>query len=191
VEFGVDGSADSPRRGRRGAYIPPVMTSELDPAFVDDCPYGPEGILIDKILDIDEASSRIVARMPSHDDLPITRTQRAHPVRHPRHVAGGLMVHATGIVGFAHAYYLLGLRHAEGWIGYGAKIHGARFHSIAGPGDPIIIDCRATKLRRGDKRVLGRYEFRFTQNDRLVYEGDQTAMFFRVEEGDSLDLSAG
>lgn len=166
------------------------MTTELDPAFVDDCPYGPEGILLDKILEIDPDRSRIVARMPSHDDLPITRTQRAHPVRHPRHVAGGLMVHATGIVGFAHAYYLLGLRHAEGWIGYGAKIHSARFHSIAGPGEPVIIDCQATKMRKGDRRVLGRYAFRFTQGGRLVYEGDQTAMFFRVVEGEELDLSA-
>lgn len=160
------------------------MTTELDPAFVEDCPYGPEGMLIDKILEVDVEASRIVVRMPSHEDLPITRTQKVHPLRHPRHVSGGLMVHATGIVGFAHAYYVLGLRHAEGWIGYGARIHHARFHALATPGDPIIIECTASRLRRGDRRVLGRYSFRFTQAGRLVYEGDQTAMFMRIVEGE-------
>ena len=29
------------------------------------------------------------------------------------------MVHLTGMLGFMHAYYVLGLRHADGWIGYG------------------------------------------------------------------------
>ncbi len=162
------------------------MTTELEPAFVEDCPYGAEGILIDKILEVDPQRSRIVARMPSHEDLPITRTQKVHPLRHPRHVSGGLMIHATGIVGFAHAYYVLGLRHADGWIGYGARIHSARFHAIAGPGEPIVIDCTATKLRRGERRVLGRYSFRFTQGETLVYEGDQTAFFMKVVEGEAL-----
>lgn len=162
------------------------MTTELDPAFVSDCPYGPEGIIIDKILEIDRGASRIVARMPSHDDLPITRTQKTHPVFHPRHVSGGLMVHVTGIVGFAHAYYVLDLRHADGWIGYGARIHSARFHAIAGPGEPIVIDCHTTRMRKGARRVLGRYSFRFTQGDKLVYEGDQTAMFMRIVEGEEL-----
>lgn len=160
------------------------MTTELEPAFVEDCPYGPEGILIDKILEVDVEGSRLVARMPSHEDLPITRTQKVHPLRHPRHVSGGLMVHATGIVGFAHAYYVLGLRHAEGWIGYGARIHHARFHALAVPGEPIVIECTASRIRRGERRVLGRYAFRFTQGDKLVYEGDQTAMFMRIVEGE-------
>ncbi|HZU81894.1 MAG TPA: hypothetical protein VE987_03210, partial [Polyangiaceae bacterium] len=98
----------------------------LDPAFVDDCPYGPDGLLLDEVLRIDRDAGLVVARMPTHDDLPLTRTQRAHPVRHPRHVSGGLMVHVTGIMGFLHAYYVLGLRHESGWVGYGARIHSAR-----------------------------------------------------------------
>lgn len=160
------------------------MTTELDPAFVEDCPYGIEGMLIDAILEVDVPRSRLVARMPSHADLPITRTQKVHPVRHPRHVSGGLMVHATGIVGFAHAYYVLGLRHADGWIGYGARIHHARFHALATPGEPIVIECIASRVRKGEKRVLGRYAFRFTQGDTLVYEGDQTAFWMKIVEGE-------
>ena len=153
----------------------------LEPAFVADCPYGPAGLLMDDVLRIDREASLVVARMPTHDELPLTREQRAHPVRHPRHVSGGLMVHMTGMVGFAHANYVLGLRHAEGWIGYGGAIHSARFKALAKPGDPLVLECTATKVRRGNKQILGRYTLRFTQNDTLVYEGDQTAMWILVE----------
>lgn len=152
----------------------------LDPEFIEDCPYGPEGQLIDELLLVDLENSLVRARMPTHDELPITRTQRVHPTRHPRHVSGGLMVHMTGIVGFLHAFYVLGLRHRDGWIGYGAKIHHARFHALAAPGEPLILECRAKQLRKGDLRVLGRYDLRFTQGDTLVYEGDQTAWWTRV-----------
>jgi hypothetical protein len=152
----------------------------LDQEFVEDCPYGPGGLLMDEILEIDAANDRVVARMPTSAALPLTREQRAHPVRHPRHVSGGLMVHMTGMVAFVHAYYVLGLRHADGWIGYGGKINSARFKALAPPGEPLILECRATQVRRGDANVFARYEFKFSQKDTLVYEGDQTAMWMRV-----------
>lgn len=152
----------------------------LDPDFVADCPYGPDGLLLDEILEVDRETSRVTARMLTHEDLPLTRTQRAHPVFHPRHVAGGLMVHMTGMMGFAHAYYVLDLRHAEGWIGYGGRIHGARFKALAEPGEPLILECTKKQLRRGEKQVLARYDFRFTQKDNVVYEGDQTALWMKI-----------
>lgn len=156
----------------------------LDPDFVADCPYGPGGLLLDDVLEVDLERSYVKCRMPTHADLPLTREQRTHPLFHPSHVSGGLMVHMTGMVGFAHAYYVLGLRHRDGWIGYGAKIHGARFHHLASPGEPLILEGRTTQLRKGATRVVGRYELRFTQGDKLVYEGDQTAMWFLVREGE-------
>lgn len=152
----------------------------LDPAFVADCPYGPEGLLLDEILKIDVEGGLVLVRMPTHSDLPLTREQRNHPVRHPPHVSGGLMIHMTGMAGFAHAYYVLGLRHADGWIGYGARINSARFHALASPGEPIIIECKSTQTRRSAKSVLAKYAFRFHQGERLVYEGDQTAMWMLV-----------
>ena len=154
----------------------------LDPEFVADCPYGPGGFLIDEILEIDAEKHVVRALMNTHEDLPLTREQRAHPVRHPRHVSGGLMVHMTGMLGFVHAYYVLGLRHRDGWIGYGAKIHHARFHALASPGEPLVLEARATQMRRGDLRVLARYDIKFHQGDKLVYEGDQTAWWTRVAE---------
>jgi hypothetical protein len=154
----------------------------LDPAFVADCPYGPEALLLDDIVAIDRDAASIVARMPTCDELPLTRDQRAHPRRHPRHVSGALMIHATGMVGFAHAYYLLGLRHADGWIGYGTHIHDARFKKLATIGEPLVIECKSTSLRRIRDSLLARYSFRFSQLGATVYEGDQSAMWTRVHD---------
>jgi len=158
----------------------------LDPEFVADCPYGPGGLLIDEILEIDEEASRVVVRMPTHEDLPLTREQRAHPVFHPRHVSGGLMVHMTGMVGFVHAYHVLGLRHADGWIGYGGRIYKARYLALAKPGPPLILDGRATKMRRGAKQCFVRYEFLFTQEGTPVYDSEQSAMWMRIEDEEAV-----
>jgi hypothetical protein len=157
------------------------VTKSLDPAFLEDCPYAPEALLIDEIVEVNRGESMVRVRMPAHAELPLTRAQKVHPVRHPQHVSGGLMVHMTGMVGFVHAYYVLDLRHREGWIGYGVKIHHARFHTLAGMGEPILIKGWTTQMRRGTKNILARYSFEFTQGDKLVYEGDQTAMWTRVE----------
>ncbi|MFO0676904.1 MAG: hypothetical protein U0169_10235 [Polyangiaceae bacterium] len=155
----------------------------LPEEFVADCPYAPGGLLLDEILTIDVEGSLVRATMPTSDELPLTREQRAHPVRHPRHVSGGLMVHMTGMIAFVHAYYVLGLRHADGWVGYGARIHAARFHALAPPGEVMVLECKAKQVRKGDKNVLARYDFRFTQGTTLVYEGDQTAFWARVQDG--------
>lgn len=155
----------------------------LDPAFVADCPYGPDALFLDEILEVNRETGRVVARMPSHEELPLTRSQRVHPVKHPRHVNGGLMVHMTGMLGFVHAYYVLDLRHADGWIGYGAKIHEARFVALAKPGTPLTLMAEAVRTRRMNDNILARYRFQFHQGETLVYESEQSAMWIRVTEG--------
>ena len=153
----------------------------LDPDFVEDCLYAPGGLLIDEILTIDKENHFVSARMPTNADLPLTREQRVHPVRHPRHVAGGLMVHMTGMVSFVHSYYVLGIRHKEGWVGYGAKINSARFRALATPDAPLTLECKAKQLRQGATKVFVRYEFRFLQGDTVVYEGDQSAFWQKLD----------
>jgi len=152
----------------------------LDPAFIADCPYAPDAQLIDDILLVDRERSRIVARMPTHVDIPITRDQRVHPVRHPRHVSGGLIVHITGIVGFAHAYHILDLRHADGWSGYGTHIKSARFKRMAGIGEPLELGCTAASVRRIRGNYFIVYRFDFHQAGELVYESEQSAVFTRA-----------
>jgi hypothetical protein len=152
----------------------------LAPEFIADCPYHPDGLLIDDIVRIDRETSTIVATMPTRADAPITRDQKVHPERHPAHVSGGLMVHVSGILGFAHAYYVLDLRHADGWIGYGTHIHEARFRKMARIGPALTLTCTATGIRKIRGAIVGRYKFRFEQDGDTVYEGDQSALFTRV-----------
>lgn len=152
----------------------------LDPEFVADCPYGPEAMLLDEVLEVDRDRKLIRVRMPTHEDLPITRHQRAHPLLHPRHVSGGLMVHMTGILGFAHAYYVMDLRHADGWIGYGVRVHDARFAALAEPGEPLELMGIATRVRKLREQLFVRYDIEFTQGGQLVYRGDQTAAWTRI-----------
>lgn len=152
----------------------------LDPDFVADCPYLASGLLIDEVLEVDRDKSSILARVPTHDDMPLTRDQRAHPERHPRHVNGGLMVHMSGMIGFAHAYYLLELRHADGWIGYGTHLHDARFRRMGRIGSPILLGCTATSVRKIKGAIVARYTMRFTQDDDVIYQGDQSAIWTRV-----------
>jgi hypothetical protein len=152
----------------------------LDPRFVADCPYAPEAILFDEITELDAGAGRVVARMPTHDRLPLSDLQRADTVRHPRHVSGALMVHLTAMLGFAHAYFVLGLRHADGWIGYGTHIHAARYGSLARIGPPLLLECRATQVRRIHGTIYVRYAFRFEQAEHVVYQSDQGAVWRRV-----------
>jgi hypothetical protein len=98
-------------------------------------------------------------------------------VKHPAHVAGAVMVHATGMLGFIHAYHLLGLRHGAGWIGYGTHIHRVVFRKLVPPGKPIIATCVATKIRKGASRYMVRYSFDFRHEGDRCYEGDQTAVW--------------
>ncbi|HKA87676.1 MAG TPA: hypothetical protein VKE22_08430 [Haliangiales bacterium] len=149
----------------------------LDPAFLEDCLYGTEAVLIDEILAIDRETGLVRARMPTSESLPITRDQRGDPRLHPRHVSGALMVHATGILGFVHAYYVLDLRHADGWVGFGTHIHGARFRALATLGEPLVLEGQATQTRRLAGNLFARYRFRFTQGETVVYESEQSAVW--------------
>ena len=124
----------------------------FDEAFLADLPYAPDVLFFDRILDIDRDKSSVTCRMPTNVPLPLTESQRAHPTRHPKHVAGAVMVHATGMLGFVHAYHLLGLRHHAGWVGYGTHIHRVVFRKLVEPGAPIEATCTAVKSRLGKSR---------------------------------------
>jgi hypothetical protein len=148
--------------------------------FLADLPYEPAVFLFDELSEIDRDRSLVRCRMPTDASLPLTDRQRAHPTLHPRHVAGALLVHATGMLGFVHAYYLLGLRHREGWIGYGTHIHSAVFRKLVPPGAPIDVRCIATRQKLGRRRHVVRYGFEFRHEGDVCYEGDQSAIWMRV-----------
>ncbi len=168
----------------RGACYDAHMPQPFDEAFLADLPYDPEVLMFDEIIEIDRADNRVVCRMPTDKPMPFTVSQRAHPIRHPRHVAGGTLVHASGMLGFVHAYYLHGLRHADGWIGYGAHIYQVVFRKLVPPGQPIIASCKETRARRGATRQFVKYAFEFRHEGDICYEGEQSALWIKVSEND-------
>lgn len=159
----------------------PQTPCAFDQEFLDDLAYEPEVLLFDQLLELDEAQSLVRCRMPVHADLPLTRSQRAHPVRHPRHVNGGLIIHATGALGVVHAYYLFGLRHGDGWVGYGTHIHRGVFRRMIVPGPPAEGMCRAVRARKGKARYFVRYDLELRQEGALCYQGDHSAVWLRID----------
>lgn len=160
----------------------PTTPHRFDEAFLADLPYDPSVLMFDELTEIDPARSLVRCRMPTDTSMPFVDAQRAHPLLHPRHVAGGVMVHATGMLGFIHAYYLLGLRHKAGWIGYGTHIHRVVFRKLVQPGTPIDATCFATRSRLGTRRHMIRYTFELRHEGAVCYEGDQTAVWMLIDE---------
>ena len=157
------------------------LPAPFDDAFLADLPYDPSVLFLDAIEAIDREASKIVCRMPTAGELPLTAAQRAHDTHHPRHVSGGLLVHVTGMLGFVHAYHLEGLRHADGWIGYGTHIRNAVFRKLVAPGAPLSFACTQTAIRRGARRRFATYRFEVRHEGELAYESEQSAMWVRTK----------
>lgn len=164
-----------------GATMSDTVTP-FEPAFLSELLYDPEVLFFDGLLEVNKEASRVKCRMPTLDSMPFTRSQRVHPQKHPRHVAGAVLVHATGMLGCIHTYYVLGLKHSEGWTGYGTHIHSAKFRKLVPPGEPIIATCTALKTRSGRSRHLVRYGFLFEHEGDVCYESEQTAMWMNVND---------
>lgn len=160
--------------------MPAPIPGPFDDAFLRDLPYDPAALLFDELCEVDRERSLVRCRMPTHAGLPLTAAQRTHELRHPRHVAGGLIIHATGMLGFVHAYYVLGLRHADGWIGYGTHIHRAVFRRLIRVGEPVEASCQAIRSRIGTRRHFLRYRLEMRLRGALCYEGVQSAVWDRV-----------
>jgi 3-hydroxymyristoyl/3-hydroxydecanoyl-(acyl carrier protein) dehydratase len=148
-------------------------------------PYDPDVLLFDRILSCDSELDQVRCRWTTSREQPITRSQRNHPARHPAHVSGALMVHASGMLGWIHAYHLLGLRHHEGWIGYGTHMDKVQFRKLVPPGEIIEATCTAKRKRIGQVRHFVRYVFEFRHDGDLCYQSEQSAMWMRIDEDHS------
>ena len=140
--------------------------------------YEPEPCLLEEILEIDPDESLVRLTFGSDTGQPITSSQRVGP-DHPAHVAGALMIHLTGAAGFVHAYYVLGLRHRDGWVGFGTHIHRAVFRKLITPGESFEMTCKATRVRPGAKRYMVRYDIEVRSGGARCYQGDQSAAWMR------------
>jgi hypothetical protein len=147
--------------------------------FVSTFLYSRESFLIDEVLRVEPATGELEARMDTTRPLPVARFQVGDPAVHPRHVSAPDLVLVTGNLGCLSAYFLHGVHWDEGWVGFGNRIHRADFRRLVTIGPPLELHSRETRVRVGVRRIVIRYEFRFTQQGELTYYGDQSAMFVK------------
>jgi hypothetical protein len=147
--------------------------------FLDTFLYTEPAFLVDVLTRLDGEAREIEGRMESTRPLPITPLQRVEEGRHPAHVSAPELIMLTGNLGCLHAWFFHGCRWDEGWAGFGNRIHRADFKQLARIGPPIHLHSKETRTRVGPKRVVLRYEFTFTQEEKVVYWGDQSAIFVR------------
>jgi hypothetical protein len=158
----------------------PVAADEMR-HFLETFLYDEEAFLVDEVLRLDPEARCIEALLDTTRPLPFAARQRTNAA-HPAHVAGAEILMATGSLGCMHAWFFHGCRWDEGWVGFGSRIHRADFKRLARIGPPLHLLSRETRSRVGPRRVVLRYEFRFSQDGEPVYLGDQSAMFVRDRE---------
>jgi hypothetical protein len=158
--------------------IPGPYSPEEMGRFLDTFMYEDPGFLVDEVTRLDRDRHEIEARLCTTRPLPFSDLQRTH-TGHPPHVAVGELLMATGSLGCMHAWFFHGCRWEEGWAGFGNRIHRADFKSLVSRGPDLHMTSRETRSRVATRRIVIRYEFRFRQEGRLVYVGDQSAMFVR------------
>jgi hypothetical protein len=144
--------------------------------FLETYLYREPAFLVDEVLRVDPEQQTIEARMQTAKPLHYTGLQR-NDAHHPPHVAAAEILTLTGNLGCLHAWFFHGVRWDSGWTGFGNRIHRADFKDLVRIGPPLELESRETRSRVGKRRVVLRYEFRFVQEGRLAYLGDQTAMF--------------
>ncbi|MEW6444067.1 MAG: hypothetical protein AB1640_24240 [bacterium] len=155
----------------------------FDEDFLRGFPYVRNGFFLDRLLEADPGEKRVTCEMETTKTFPLVAEQRNHPVLHPPHLPGGVILHLTGMVGFVAARILLGIRFDEGWSGYGSRVHRAEFKRLVRLGPPVRLEGRITSDRRRGNMAIVRYEFRFTQESLLFYFGDQTAVYRHLGSG--------
>ena len=156
-----------------GPYPPGEMTR-----FLETFQYTPEAFLVDEVLSLDSDRLEVEARMNTTKPLPVTAYQRPTP-DYPPHVAGADLLLLTGNLGCLHAYFFHGCRWDEGWVAYGSRVHSANFKALARVGPPLELHSSETRTRKSARRLVSHYLFSFTQEGQTVYEGEQSAQFFR------------
>jgi hypothetical protein len=156
-----------------GPYEPDEMRR-----FLASYLYQGRGFLVDEVTRLDREGREIEALLSTTEGLLYSDLQRVQP-GHPAHVAAGELLMATGSLGCMHAWFFHGCRWDEGWAGFGNRIHRADFKRLVVRGPALRMTSRELRLRAQPRRVVLRLEFRFWQEDKLVYVGDQSAMFTR------------
>ncbi len=146
----------------------------LPPDFAAESLYAPDAWYVHDLVELDADAGRVVALIDTTRLGALVDAQRCWP-GHDKHLPGAVAIQVTGTLGQLHAVYVMGLRATEGWVGFGTHIKKARFPNMGIIGPPVHAALTATRTRRIRGTWFLEYDFRFTQEDRLVYESTQTA----------------
>lgn len=157
--------------------------------FLETFMYREEAFLVDEVIRMDPDRRSIGARLDTRRELPFADRQRTSAI-HPAHVSGPELIMVTASLGCLHAWFFHGCRWADGWVGFGSRIHSAEFRKLGRRGPPLELESREVRSRSTPRRVIIRYAFRFHQEGALVYASEQSAMFVR-EPAAGLRDSAG
>jgi len=158
----------------------PYEPSEMQ-RFLDTFLYREEAFLVDEVTRLDREAGRIEGRLGFDRALPYSQHQRTSP-QHPAHLSAADTLMITGCLGCMHAWFFHGCKWDEGWAGFGNRIHRADFKNLATLGPDLRLESQETRVREGARRVVLRFEFHFWQEERLIYFGEQSAMFFKELE---------
>jgi hypothetical protein len=167
----------------------PVAAAEME-RFLETFMYHDDAFLVDEIVRMDAERRSIDAVLDTTRSLPFADRQRVS-ASHPAHVSGPELIMVTASLGCLHAWFFHGCRWDEGWVGFGNRIHRAEFRKLGRRGPPLRLESREIRSRRASRRVVIRYEFRFRQNDELVYASEQSAMFVRGPQGPDAPVGEG
>lgn len=147
--------------------------------YASEAMYAPEAWFVHD-LEIFADEKRIVGHVDTTRLGPIAEAQRPWP-QHPRHFPGAVAVQITGVLGQLYAVYVLQLRATEGWVGFGTHIKAARFASMGIIGPPVQAHLEATSVRNIRGTIFTKYRFRFEQEERVIYNSEQTAAWVRSD----------
>jgi len=158
----------------------PWPKAEMD-EFLEHHFYAPDAFLISEVIKGDSTAGEIFAVCKPDTSWLVAPYQRGPELRHPRHVSGGDLLMLTASLGSLHAYFFHACKWHEGWVGFGNRMDNVQFHNLAKINLPLELYSKETRVRRGSKRTLISFEFRFTQDGKPIYTSEQTAMFIKAE----------
>ncbi len=142
--------------------------------FEKECLYRPSSWFVHDMIAVSEKA--VVAHTDTTRLGELVGSQNELP-GHPLHVPGAVMVQITGTLGNLHAVYGLGLRVSEGWVGFGTHVRSARFPSIGTIGPGMEVALEAQRVRRIRGRWFVEYQFTYTQEGRVIYQSEQSAVW--------------
>jgi hypothetical protein len=147
--------------------------------FLEHYFYSPDAFLIGTVLTASSTSGEITAVCHENTHWLVAPFQRGLESKHPRHISGSDLLMLTASLGSLHAYFFHSCKWQDGWVGFGNRMENVEFHNLASIGAPLELYSKEVRVRRGCKRTLLNFEFKFTQNEKLIYTSNQTAMFIK------------